>query len=298
MRHVLVTGGTGLVGAPIVRRLLDDGCRVTVVSRRQPKVNHSGLTWIPADLAAKAPAPWRDVTKVDSVVHAAAVTTDAGDVASLAALSATNICASERLFEWCTHVKVRRVIFIGSLSVLAKPLRTPICEDDPLGPTSPYAMSKLWGEELLTRHAKVGAFTPIVLRISSPVPETFDMVPRTVLRTWIATAQRNEPLRVFGPGKRMQDFVACADVAEAVRLALEVEGAAGLYHIGSGGAVSMLEVARTIAAIRGTPVEITGEDPNDSDRWSLSLDRAQQQLTYVPQQRGITAIEALARTVL
>jgi len=298
MRHVLVTGGSGLVGKAIVGRLLAADCRVTVVSRRALTVEHPQLHRLGGDLTAETDVLWSSLPQVDDVVHAAATITDAGDPAALAALTDTNIRASERLFDWCTRNKPQRVVYLGSLSVLARPLKVPINETHPVGPTSPYAMSKLWGEEALARQAKVGGFAPIVLRISSPLPETLADAPRTVVRKWIEGAARGEPLKVFGSGSRTQDFVACSDVAEAVWRALESAEARGIYHIGSGTPLSMLALARTIAAFRDAPIELTGTDPAEADRWLLALDRARRELGYIPEFTGQQAIQRLAASGL
>jgi UDP-glucose 4-epimerase len=298
MRHVLVTGGSGLVGKAIVSRLLEAACQVMVVSRRALTYEHPRLHWLGGDLTAETGPVWDALPQVDDVVHAAATITDGGDPAALAALAATNIRATARLFDWCARSQPRRVVFLGSLSVLARPLRAPISESHPLGPNSPYAMSKLWGEELLMRQAKASDFAPIVLRISSPLPETFADAPRTVVRKWIEAAQRGEPLQVFGSGSRTQDFVASTDVAEAVWRSLDSAAAGGVYHVGSGTPLSMLALARTIAAFRDTPIELTSTDNAEQDRWLLALDRARRELGYVAQFTSQQAIERLAGPVL
>jgi UDP-glucose 4-epimerase len=281
-----------------VRQLLAADCRVTVVSRRALTFEQPRLEWLAGDLAAESNLLWNTLPQADDVVHAAATITDAGDPTALAALEATNIRASERLFDWCARTKPQRVVYLGSLSVLARPLRVPIGETHAVGPTSPYAMSKFWGEEALARQAKVGGFAPIVLRISSPLPETLGDAPKTVVRKWIETAARGEPLKVFGSGSRTQDFVACEDVALAVWRALDSDKARGVYHIGSGTPLSMLDVARTIAAFRNTPIELTGTDPAEADRWLLALDRARRELGYLPQFTGQQAVERLAASAL
>jgi UDP-glucose 4-epimerase len=297
-RRVLVTGGTGLVGAPVVRRLIAAGWSVTLLSRRPPVDPSKDIEWVCADFTTDPQSLLQTLPSVDDVVHAAAVIHDSGDANSMSLIADTNIRASDTLFRWCADRKVRRVILIGSLSVLRRPLSVPIVESHPVGPTSPYAMSKLWNEHQLHRYSGEGAFTPVVLRISSPVPLSFDAMPRTVLRTWFDAALRGNPIQVFGSGSRAQDFVSCEDIAEAVCQSLDCPNASGIYHIGSGVALSMHELANTIAQFRQTPVESVGTDPNEDDRWRLSLERARVELGYTPKQTGREAIENLARLVL
>jgi UDP-glucose 4-epimerase len=299
-QHILITGGTGLVGSEIVNKLLQAGFSLTLVSRRPPRVSSGQIRWVCVDLATETDADTalRDIPAVDAVVHAAAVLSDEGDTRSLSALFDTNLRAGDLLFRWCGERGVSCVVLIGSLSVLRRPLQIPISESHPLGPATPYAMSKLWNEEQLRRRAYEYGFTPIVLRISSPIPSTLEALPSTVVKIWLEASLRNEPLKVFGSGARTQDFVACADVAEAAFQSLQSPGASGVYHIGSGVPLSMRDLARTIADFRSTPIVFEGVDPQENDRWELSLERARRDLGYLPKWTGLQAIASLARTVL
>jgi UDP-glucose 4-epimerase len=296
--QILVTGGTGLIGTVIVNRLLQAGHALTLLSRRPPQVSSERLRWLSADLAADPEAALGQVETVDAVVHAAAAMNDAGDARSLSLLQETNLRASDALFRWCGERAINRVVFVSSLSVLRRPLQVPIGEAHPVGPATPYGMSKLWSEEQLRRGAREYGFTPVILRISSPIPPTFEALPRTVVKIWIEAALKNEPLKVFGSGSRSQDFVACTDVAEAVCQSLVAPAANDVYHIGSGIPLSMRELAQMIARFRNTPIVFEGVDPNESDRWQLSLEKARKDLNYVPQWSGPQAIESLLRTVL
>jgi dTDP-L-rhamnose 4-epimerase len=67
---------------------------------------------------------------------------------------------------------------------------------------------------------------------------------------------------IFEDGKQRRDFVHAGDIAEACRLALEVDGAVGrVFNVGSGRAVTIKEVSRLLADTLGVPIEpeITGD---------------------------------------
>jgi len=271
---------------------------VTLLSRRQPQISSKGVRWIRADLKQDFSSALKDVGSVDAVVHAGACVKDSNDAASLVELLETNVRGSDTLLRWCDERAVPRVVFLSSLGVLRRPLQRPIRETDPVGPATPYGMSKLWTEEQLRRHDRKSGFVPIVLRISSPIPSSFEALPPTVVKAWIQAAREHKPLKVFGSGSRSQDFVACSDVAEAVVQSLQSSALSGVYHVGSGIALSMRDLAQTIAGMRNTPIVFEGVDPNEDDRWELSLEKAREHLGYAPKISGPAAIESLLRTVL
>lgn len=71
--QVLVTGGTGSLGQPTVRRLLDEGHDVRVLSRRTDPVLPEDVACIRGDLATGAGLD-RAVDGVDTIVHCASAT--------------------------------------------------------------------------------------------------------------------------------------------------------------------------------------------------------------------------------
>jgi dTDP-L-rhamnose 4-epimerase len=83
-----------------------------------------------------------------------------------------------------------------------------------------------------------------------------------VLAIFAARLLNERPPLIFEDGEQRRDFVYADDVAEACRLALEVEGAVGrAFNIGSGRPVTIKEVARLLADTLAIPIEpeITGE---------------------------------------
>lgn len=299
-RRVLVTGGTGLVGAPITELLLRAGFQVLLVSRTCPLPfrDHPNLTWLPADLTHNPQQLLHERSNVYAVVHVAAAIADHLDVPSVDQMLRLNIAATQHLLECSVGAKVKRFVLISSLNVLRRPFKQPIRELDPIGPSTVYGVTKWVAEELLMRFAAQHDLVPLVIRVASPIPASFELLPKTVVRTWIEAALNRKPLLVFGSGQRSQDFVSCADVAAAVLAALNSDTARGIYHIGSGQSLAMLDLARIIADVMSAEVVTHGADPNELDRCVLSLQRATSDLGFVPQISGSDAIRRLAVQLL
>ncbi len=148
--RVLVTGGAGFVGANLVRRLLRGGARVTVLddlfTGRLENLPREGVEFVQGSVCDPGTVE-KLVREAEVVFHAAArnivvstrnpredfETNIGGTLNVLMAAKA----AGER---------VRRVVYTSSTSVYGNPRHLPINEDDHLSLLTPYAVSKLGGE--------------------------------------------------------------------------------------------------------------------------------------------------------
>ncbi|CAN3129358.1 NAD-dependent epimerase/dehydratase family protein [Mycobacterium sp. smrl_JER01] len=141
---ILMTGATGLVGARLLPRLVDDGhdCRAVV---RRAGAAPSGVTEVIGDLA-DGDSLASAVTGVEAIVHLAAVfrTTDT-DTIWKANLDGTRnlISAAQR------HAPDARFIMASTAHIYNPDATRPSCEDDPAEPGHAYPASKLAAENAL-----------------------------------------------------------------------------------------------------------------------------------------------------
>jgi dTDP-L-rhamnose 4-epimerase len=129
---------------------------------------------------------------------------------------------------------------------------------------SVYALSKYDQERLCLMVGKAYEIPTVALRLFNVYgPHQALSNPYSgVLAIFAARLLNERPPLIFEDGEQRRDFVYAGDVAEACRLALEVEGAINhCFNIGSGQPVSVKEVAQLLADMLGLPIEpeITGE---------------------------------------
>lgn len=147
---VVVTGGTGFLGRPVVRSLADEGASVRCLSRRgaPPWERIPGAEYVTCDLSRET-AP-ELFSCADVVVHAAAATAGGWDAHRRHSIEAT-----ENVLRAAARAGVPRVLYVSSLAVVASDApNAPITEDSPLleDPRSagPYA----WGKTEAERRAR------------------------------------------------------------------------------------------------------------------------------------------------
>jgi predicted dehydrogenase/nucleoside-diphosphate-sugar epimerase len=164
---VLVTGGTGSLGAAVVKELVAAGREVRAVSRREPArwERVVGAEYVAADLSQ--PLPVSLFQGIDSVIHTAAET-----AGSWNEHQRNSIDATDRVIRSAAAAGVKRFIHVSSVAVLAKPAgRGLVTDETALASQSrsygPYVWGKLESERLAV---ELGHSLGIGVKIARPGP--------------------------------------------------------------------------------------------------------------------------------
>lgn len=137
-------------------------------------------------------------------------------------------------------------------------------EDDALSPASIYAATKLAQEELVRVACNAMGISHSILRFQNVFGEGQSLKnPYTGILSIFSTRIRlGLPLPIFEDGKESRDFVHVEDVAAAVLACVERPAQKGaVLNVGSGKAVSVLDVAQALCRTMGSPIapHVTGE---------------------------------------
>lgn len=170
--HALVTGGTGFVGAAVVRALLQQNWQVRALARAgSDRRNLAALTVdvVTGDLADRASLD-RALAGCDALFHVAAdYRLGARDSAQL---YRTNVDGTGRIIEAARAAGVARIVYTSSVAAIGIPKdgtpgneRTPVGLGDMIGH---YKRSKFLAEELAREMANAGA-PVVIVNPSTPI---------------------------------------------------------------------------------------------------------------------------------
>ena len=267
MRYV-VTGGAGFVGSNIVKLLVKEGHEVTVVDNL-----HSGkkenlesvfdnIKFEQCDI--RDFDLLEDITRdADGVFHQAALTVVQDSFEFPQEYHEVNVIGTENIFK-LANKKNAKVVYASSSSVYGHKESMPIREDALREPINPYGQTKLDDEYLYEKYSKIG--TRIIgLRYfnifgQGQTPQYAGVITKFLDRI----RSGNSPI-IFGDGSQIRDFIFVQDIVTANISAMQSNVTSSLINIGTGNAITILELANMIIEISKLDLKPIFEKPLDGD---------------------------------
>ena len=178
-------------------------------------------------------------------------------------------------------------------------------EDKPLYRDNIYSMTKYHQEEMVLLIGKtygIPAVAPRFFNVYGP-RQSLSNPYAGVAAIWISRLMNGRQPMVFEDGGQLRDFVSIHDVVDCLMLMLEKPGADYLpVNVGSGTAVTILEIARLLGRLLGTPIEpeITQTGRTFDIRHNTAdITRARTTLGYAPKvtlEQGFAELIEWAKT--
>jgi GDP-L-fucose synthase len=262
-KQVLVTGGTGLIGRPLVEMLIATGAKVTVVSLDHPSRAVPGCNFQKLDL--------RDFSSCVKICEGKEIVFHLAGVKGSPAMTAKRpgsflvptIQFSINMLEAARRSGVKNYLFTSSVGVYAP---AEVFYEDSVWQTFPSENDKFAGWAKRICELQVEAFSieygwnniSIVRPANVYGPyDNFDPENAMVIPSLIRRAMSGErTLKVWGDGSPIRDFIFARDVAKGMMLAVE-KGITEPINLGSGKGFKIKEVAEIIASnVPGGPIEI------------------------------------------
>lgn len=311
MNHILVVGGAGYIGAHMVKRLADEGCRVTVFDNLSTG-HRAAVRWgefVEGDLLDRTSVRRAFAERrIDAVMHFAALSLVGESVRDPYAYYNNNVGGTLNLLQAMREVGVDRLVFSSTAAVYGLPQVSLIDESQPLIPINPYGASKAMIERMLADASAAYGLRSLSLRYfnaagadpsgeigESHAPETH------LLPNVLKAALHGSVVQIFGndyatpDGTCVRDYVHVNDLAQAHRLALDylhVSAGAHVFNLGSEKGFSVSEIIRTASRITDRKIasEHAPRRAGDPPVLVASSEKARQVLKWQPEYTDIEAI--------
>ena len=296
-RPTLVTGGTGLLGGWLVRRLLEAGAEVVCLVR----------DWVPqselvrARLIEQAKVVRGDVRdrdclervlgeyEIDTVLHLAAQTIVT--IANRNPLSTfeTNIGGTWNLLEACRRSpKVRQIVLASSDKAYGDQEQLPYDETTPLQGQHPYDVSKS-AADLVARTYAVSYGLPVAITRCGNFYGGGDLNWNRVVPGTIRSVLRGQRPVIRSDGNFVRDYFYIEDGAAAYLLLAEQLSAhpelrGEAFNFSYGSQVTVLDLVRRILSLMNSNLqpEVRNEAVNEIRKQFLNADKARKLLGWAP----------------
>ena len=286
----LITGGAGFIGSNIATELVKRGESVRILDNFATgrKVNiepiDNQIELIDGDIrdfwtVAEA------VNGVDYVLHQAALPSVIRSVKNPLTSNAVNIDGTLNVLDAARQAGVRRVVFACSSSVYGESETLPKVETMKPDPLSPYAITKLAGENYCKVYYHLYGLETVSLRyfnIFGPRQDPNSQY-SAVIPKFIKSILSGQKPVIYGDGEQSRDFTYIANAVEANLKACTAPAAPGrCYNIACGQRFSLNQLLEMLAEISGKKVAAQYVDPRPGDiLHSLAdIEAAKQDLGY------------------
>lgn len=269
---VLVTGGTGYIGAHVVRLLLDRGDEVIIVDDLETGIAER-VPGVPIEVfdvsEMSATDRLQDVMLghgVTAVIHFAARKQVAQSVAQPLRYFRDNVGGLLNVLDAMRRAEVRDILFSSSAAVYGDAEDGAVSEASVPHPMNPYGETKLVGEWLVADAANAHGLRGASLRYFNVAgagsPDLADRAVLNLIPMVFEQLDAGQSPQIFGDdyptadGTCVRDFIHVLDLAEAHLVVLDslrssALSGASVFNVGTGVGYSVREVIREIGEVSG-----------------------------------------------
>jgi GDP-L-fucose synthase len=281
-KPVVVTGGAGFLGRPVVRLLKDLGADTRVVRSGDHDLRDPRASRAAVDGAAV-------------VIHLAANVGGIGfNRANPAPQLRENVLIDLNVVEAARAAGAAKLVMAGSVCAYPKHTPVPFREEEvwngyPEETNGPYGIAKRVGQELAAvyrRQYGLDAVVPLLANLYGPGDhfgeERSHVIPALIRRFVEAGERGDRMVEVWGTGRASREFLYVEDAARAMLLAAERLDTADPVNVGTGSETTIRELAETIRELTGFEGEISWDasKPDGQPERRLDVTRARELIGF------------------
>ena len=287
-KKVIVTGGTGLIGRQVVNFLTKTNCNVTSVSLDDLKLN-ADCNYIYGDLTDFDFC--KKITKgFDFAIHTAGIKGSV-DVTNNkpASFFIPMLMMNTNFLEACRLNNIKKAVFtssIGAYSVNEILKEKEEFEIKPPMDSYPRWAKRMAELQIKAYHKQYGINSFSIVRPANVYGpgDNFDPNNAMVIPSLINKILNGDnPVKIWGDGSAIRDFIYSKDVAYGIILALINEENANYYNLGSGKGISVKELVETLNQILDFNYEYDRNKPSGAPKRIMDISKANKELNFYPQ---------------
>ena len=294
---VLVTGGAGFIGINLCQKLLQEGNLIVLMDnfnqyydgkeeRLQEVLNQfeEDKSYFVYNKDVVNPTVFNQIDyDFDYIFHLAAQPGVRYSIQNPVEVTRNNIESSVNVFEYACKISPIKVIYASSSSVYGNPIYTPLDEEHPKNPISPYAVSKLAGEiyaDYYFREKKLPVTSLRFYTVYGPRGR-----PDMAIRKFFNLMLQDKEIMIYGDGEQLRDFTYITDIVNGLILAAENHNSAGeTFNLGCSNPIKVIDLVSKMYEITGRKhqLKFVEKQEGDVDVTHSDITKAKKILNYSP----------------
>ena len=254
----LVTGGAGFIGSHLVEKLLFEGNKVIVVddltTGKMENLPHNDNldVWVTSIMADNDEI----YKKVDVVFHLAALTRPQVSILHPEESTEVNVQGTLKVIRNCISNGVKRLVFVSSSSLYGDQETFPESETATPNCISPYALTKLVGEQYCKLYEKLDGLNYNVVRPFNVygTRQSIDGGYGAAVPKFIEALKLGNPGEITGDGEQRRDFTYIDDVVDLIIKTAETKVHGEVFNAGAGHNYSINELYNTVCKVIGKEI--------------------------------------------
>ena len=262
-RNIIITGAGGFIGSHLTEILLKNNNYLVLIDNfndyyagkeeqlKEITKNYDILKdyeLIKGDLVDKS--VFNKITpEIDFIFHLAAQAGVRYSLNNASQVTHNNITSTVNIFEYglnCNNLE--RIIFASSSSVYGNPIYTPLDEEHPKNPISPYAVSKLSGELYADYYFREYTLPVTSLRFYTVYGPRGR--PDMAIRKFFNLMLQDSQITIYGDGEQLRDFTYVSDIVNGLILAGEKKSSTGeIFNLGCSNPISVNQLVNKMTDI-------------------------------------------------
>jgi GDP-4-dehydro-6-deoxy-D-mannose reductase len=277
----LVTGATGFAGSHLVDQLLEEQPSVAAWSHhggRAPKgLDDPRVSWSAVDLLDRD-AVLRALSEIrpSAVYHCAGIAHVGESWSEPVRALSVNVMGTHHVLEGMREAGLDCPVLVIGSALVYRSSASPLREDDPIGPSDPYGVSKLAQEMLASGRAQAPVFLVRPFNHAGPRQSPAYVTSSFARQIAEIEAGRREPVLRVGNLESRRDITDVRDTVRAYRLVVRHGRPRRPYNVCSGNAYRVRDLLDGLIGLSQASIEIQ-VDPSrlrPSDNPVVAGDRA------------------------
>lgn len=257
-KKILLIGGSGFIGSHLAKRLVKLNSDITIFCRNFDKIKKlmfaKKIKFVKGDVANYDDIK-ENIKNKNIIINLAAIVQDNADFdpysdleinckGQINILEARKVCNPKSIY-----------IFIGSRAQFGKVEEKdlPVSESYCQKPISLYGMHKQVAENYCKLYERAFNLKSMILRLPQVYgPSLTKEEPHRIIDMFIKKAIRDEEFYVNGYGSDIKDLIYIDDVINLIVKILKSDIKDGVFNVGSGEKVKLIDIAKKVVALSGS----------------------------------------------